>query len=174
MKTVTSIFASLALLLTAVVSNADSNTLLKGAWSEQACHGIEGDVALSAQTRFKFENDQALVVHRYFETRDCSGEATYVVDYEGTLQIGENKTLPSGEVVTQYTITIETALPKVISSRQAVILASLNSCETHQWSFGDTKDVFSCVFKKDEMNIIKEMALVNGNTLYKGIFVTKA
>ncbi|GAA6136184.1 hypothetical protein NBRC116188_29740 [Oceaniserpentilla sp. 4NH20-0058] len=174
MKTITSTLAILVFFLSSTISHADNGKLLKGAWSEQACHSLNGEVELSAQTSFKFESNQVLVVNRYFENSNCSGEATYVVDYEGTLQIGENNVLPTGESVTQYTITINTELPKVNTGNPVVILSSIDNCDTRQWSFGDTNDVFSCVFAETQMNIIKEMALVNGTTLYKGLIVTKA
>jgi len=174
MKTITSTLATVALLLSSAISLADNSKLLKGAWLEQACHPAKGEVELSAQTSFKFESNQVLVINRYFESTDCSGEAIYVVDYEGALELGENQVLPNGEIATQYTITIGSVVPQTNTDGQALALTSVDNCEIRNWSFGETKDVFTCVFAKTQKNIIEDIAKVNGKTLFKGKLVTKA
>jgi len=174
MSAFTQLFVLFVLMMSySVVSHADNKQLLKGEWLDQACHVAGSDVVLSAQTRFKFEGNQVLVVNRYFESNDCSGEPTYSVAYEGTLEIGEINVYGDGKTATEYSIIIPSAVVESAHFESGITLSSVDSCDMKSWSFGDSRDMFTCVFSQERTNVIQAMALVEGNTLFKGLVVAK-
>lgn len=172
----TKVLLSLVLFISALTAYAEDNVnqLLKGAWLDQSCHQSSADLALSAQTSLKFEGNQVLVVNRYFESNDCSGEVTFTVDYQGTLEIGKATVKSNGETVTQYSIIIPAVVIESAHLEAGITLSRVDSCDTQSWSFGDSRDVFSCVFAQKRSNVIQRMAMVEGNTLLQGKIITKA
>lgn len=168
------ISAPLLLLLGSMISYADEGMLLKGDWLDQSCHISHEEAALSAQTSLKFQGNQVMVVNRYYESDDCTGEATFAVDYQGSYEMGESIVLENGETAIQYTITIPQSVVEAAHLGKETTLSNINRCEIHSWTFGDTRDVFTCVFAPSHSNVIQEVAMTNGKTLLKGMLVKKA
>jgi len=174
MKAFISVVSVFVLLLShSVVSHADERQLLKGAWLDQACHSA-GKMTLSAQTSFKFEGNQVLVVNRYYDSADCSGQAIYSVDYQGTLEVGEINVYANGDTVTEYSIVIPATVVESAHLDSGITLSKVDSCDIQSWSFGDTRDVFSCLSEPAGSNTIEQIMMEKGKAQLQGVITIKA
>ncbi len=147
-------------------------TFLEGSWLEQDCYDTNDALTEYGQSTFQYSGNKVTIYNHVYSTNDCSGDPILEARFDGSIALGEDKILSSGDTVTQYTITVNTATQTALTQAKADALSSDENCGINDWEKDVVKSVYECKFGS-EPNVLKEIAKVDGDDLYRGDYESK-
>lgn len=166
MKLKSLLICLLAFSLTACILEDESSdqTFLEGSWAD-TCADYDEQSRVFGYPVVTYSGDKVTVIANTYSDSDCQTLRS-AGRFEGTVEIGSNVILPeSGLEVTQLltTYTLYTLTPL---NQDAVDAYNADEfCGFTDWAMNSSKDLLSCFLGDVGGNPVKQIVLLDGNTL---------